>query len=247
VTLATWQVNTTKEQSDSLFEAYAELHHNFEDFQEKKGISGYYYLYNNRMTGAFLHKGEHAGKAKATAIWEPVLKKLTSFPNMIQTNFTVVEYPSFKTYFDARFGAIDGGSSMAMPRPWDQAGSRLVARHGPEEMMKEPVAKAITNLDSRLLGAKHFQDKNLTAALRAAFPSQLEGKSQILQGHLVSGNKVHRPDEDVPVAPAWRTALSHVIGYKVQGKSSVDSLRVLAPETGAYANEVCFRLFRKFL
>jgi hypothetical protein len=42
------------------------------------------------------------------------------------------------------------------------------------------------------------------------------------------------------VLPAWRSALTHVIGYKVAGKTSVDSLRKISPNGGAYANEVRF-------
>jgi hypothetical protein len=236
----TWQINATKPNSDGIWESWSELHRNFEDFQENHGISGYYYHYGSRITGGFMHKGEHAGKAKAEAIWQPVLKKLTSYPDVIQTNFTIIEYPWFKQYFDARFGSIDGGPEMAPTAPWDQTGPRrLGRRHGPGEMAKEPIPQAMTNLDSRLLGAKHLANKNLTAAMKAAFPATLPAKQQLIQGHLVSGGKVHRPDDDIAVLPAWRSALTHVIGYYAPGKTTVDSLRAIAPESGAYANEVC--------
>jgi FAD/FMN-containing dehydrogenase len=239
VTFTYWEINSTKPNSEGIWDAYGELHKHFEDFAANHGLSGYYYHYGSRMTGAFLHKGEHAGKAKAEAVWLPVLKKLSSFPDVVQTNLTITEYSWFKQYFDARFGSIDGGNEKAPTAPWDQAGShRMSKRHGPGEVMNEPVPAPMANLDSRLLGARHLQSKNLTAALKAAFAFKLPAKQQLLQGHLVAGGKVHKPDDDNSVLPAWRTALTHVIGYQTPGLASVDSLRLLAPDSGAYANEV---------
>jgi len=66
----------------------------------------------------------------------------------------------------------------------------------------------------------------------------LPQQNPIIQGHLVGGNKVHRPDDpDTAVLPAWRKMYTHVIGYKIIGKPGVESLRQLAPDMGAYANE----------
>jgi len=238
VTFVTWQLNSTKPNSDGIWETFSELHRQFDNLVANHGVSGYYYHYGSRINTMFLHKGEHAGKAKAVAIWEPLLKKLTSYPDVIQTNFTVVEYPWFKQYFDARFGSIDGGPTKVPVSPWEQAGTRrLSRRHGPGEMAREPVPAPIANLDSRLLGVQHFASKNLTAALKGAFPFGTDPRVQILQGHLVSGGKAHKPDDDTAVLPAWRNTLTHVIGYNTPGKASIDSLRQLAPDSGAYANE----------
>ena len=128
--------------------------------------------------------------------------------------------------------------------PWDQAAKntqaaapKLARRHGPGEHDREPVASAIANLDSRLLGAADLAHPDLKAALKGAFPRGLEPRQTLLQGHLVGGGRVARPDDDTSVLPAWRAALTHVIGYKVPGKTSVDALRRLSPGGGAYANE----------
>jgi hypothetical protein len=187
----------------------------------------------------FLHKGAYSGKAKAEAVWAPILKKLTSYPDVAQANFTIVEYPWFKQYFEARFGVIDGGPSKVPVAPWEQTStSKVTKRHGPGEMAREPVAAPMANLDSRLLGVQHFASKNLTAALKGAFPGGTDPRVGLLQGHLASGGKVHKPDDDTSVLPAWRNTLTHIIGYNVPGKSTIDSLRQLAPDSGAYANEV---------
>lgn len=244
VTYTTWQINTTKENGDGMWDAYAELHHHFTDFVDNKSMSGFYYIYPNRMTGGFLHLGQGAGKTKAEAIWAPLIKKLTSYPDLNLTKLVYDEYPTFKAYFDARFGAIDKEAKPgeAKPKmPWDEArrmiDDQLEKRHDPGEHMTEPVPAAMAILDSRLLGAKHFEHKNLTQILKAAAPFALGGQQAILQGHLVSGGKAWKPDDDTAVLPAWRSTYVHLIGYNVPGKVSVDSLRTLAPETGAYANE----------
>jgi hypothetical protein len=48
ITGASWVINTATNDSDALWKSFAELHRSFPDFADKKGISGYYYLYPNR-------------------------------------------------------------------------------------------------------------------------------------------------------------------------------------------------------
>jgi hypothetical protein len=239
ITFTFWEMNVTDPKSDGIWDAYTELHRHLADFS-KKGMSGYYYNYGNRLTGAFLHKADSVGKAKAQATWEPVLAKMVSYGGLRQTNFTITEHDSFKSYFDARFGKI----GQMKETPWDQAAKnkpatapKLARRHGPGEHDREPMASAIANLDSRLLGAAELAHADLKAALKGAFPRGLGPRQTLLQGHLVGGGKVAHPDDDTAVLPAWRSALTHVIGYKVPGVTSIESLRKLAPKSGAYANE----------
>jgi FAD/FMN-containing dehydrogenase len=239
ITFTFWELNVTDPASDGVWDAYTELHRHLADFSSKR-ISGYYYHYGNRLTGAFLHKADGAGKAKAQAIWEPLLAKMVSFGGLKQSNFSVVEHTHFKSYFDSRFGKL----GQMKETPWDQAAKntqaaapKLARRHGPGEHDREPVASAIANLDSRLLGAADLAHPDLKAALKGAFPRGLEPRQTLRQGHLGGGGRVARPDDDTSVLPAWRAALTHVIGYKVPGKTSVDALRRLSPGGGAYANE----------
>jgi len=101
-----------------------------------------------------------------------------------------------------------------------------------------PVANPMANLDSRLLGAEHFKSPKLKELLKESAPFSLGVAQALVQGHLVSGNMTHKLGDDTSVLPAWRKAYAHVITYNVPGKASADSLRKLAPESGAYANEV---------
>jgi len=209
-----------------------------------------------------LHHANYSGTANAKKVWTPILDKMSTYPTMTKASINIVEYPTYKGYFDARFGAIDK-MKMDMPpapkAPWEQAGRRrrgvISPRHGPGMESGAPVPNAIVNLDSRLLGAAHFAHPNLTSILKASSPFALGGTSAVVQGHLVSGNKAHRPDDDsmfpprfhgreriltriASVLPAWRKAYVHTIGYNTPGKASIDALRSISPESGAYANEV---------
>ncbi|KAF2428253.1 FAD-binding domain-containing protein [Tothia fuscella] len=251
ITLANWSVNTTIKDGDGLWDAYAYLHTKFVDLADNKGVTAYYYAYPTRIQSTILHTANHSGKTNAEAVWKPILEKMSSFANMTKPTLEITEYPTFKAYFDARFGAIDKpmGSAKEAPRtnPWDAPPRRslrndlhmLYPRHGPGEEMKSPEPSAIANLDSRLLGAEHFAHPELARILRDAAPwrKQLNNSQAVIQGHLIGGGKVLKPDDDTSVLPAWRKTYVHLIGFNSPGLASVDSLRKLAPDMGAYANE----------
>jgi hypothetical protein len=253
ITLTQWRLNSTVKNGDGMWDAYAYLHTKMVDLIEKHSTSMYYYIYPGWIQGVALHQANYSGKANAEKVWTPILAKMSSFSNMTTTKVEYNEYPNFKGYFDARFGAIDGATpKKETPMPWDQthrAAKMLMPRHGPGEEMKSPEPAAIANLDSRLLGAEHFKHPDLAKMLKAAAPwaSGLNGSQAVIQGHLVGGGKVHNPDDDTGVLPAWRKAYSHVIGYNIPGQANVDSLRKLAPDSGAYANEVSYTLSLNFL
>jgi hypothetical protein len=149
-----------------------------------------------------LHHANYSGEATAKKVWTPILDKMAAYPTMSKASLSIVEYPTYKAYFDARFGAIDKPMVMEKPppAPWETAGRRkrgiISARHGPGMESGAPEPNAIVNLDSRLLGAAHFAHPNLTAILKESAPFAIGGSSAVVQGHLVSGNKAHRPDDD---------------------------------------------------
>jgi FAD/FMN-containing dehydrogenase len=200
VTAVSWTLNsTTGVENPGIWEAYAALHRMFPDWADNKGVSGYYYHYGNRIGSIFLHKGEHSNRVKVEALWKPALETLEKLPNVKMQNFTIVEHPTFKSYFDSRFGAIDRpGAPRGEAAPWEQKGGRFVdgmyepfvltKRHEPEQTYEASQPKPPVGLDSRLLGKEHFESKNLTAALRAAFPT-VQGFPPLIQGHLIGGNK----------------------------------------------------------
>jgi hypothetical protein len=177
------------------------------------------------MRAVILAGGPASGPARSKAIWDPILKKMASFPNMSEPRKEYQHYETYKDYFDTRFGPIDK--------------KHMSKRHGPgSDMSKPPEPQGIIGLDSRLLGAKHFKNPNLSKYLKDASPVVLGKSVGGLQGHFVAGGKVSHPDDDTAVLPAWRTALVHLIGTRSATSVGVQSLRELSPESGAYANEV---------
>jgi hypothetical protein len=183
----------------------AYLHTQFVDLVEKNGVSGYYYIYPNSIKGVMLHQANYSGEATAKKVWTPILEKMSSYPDMSKASISISEYPTYKAYFDARFGAIDKPMNMEKPAPapWETAGRKrtLAPRHGPGMESGAPEPNAIVNLDSRLLGAAHFAHPNLTSILKAAAPFAIGGTSAVIQGHLVSGGKAHHPDDDSAFSP----------------------------------------------
>lgn len=59
---------------------------------------------------------------------------------------------------------------------------------------------------------------------------------------MLAGNKVAKPDNETSAVPAWRTAIVHAVGMNLAGIMSMDGFQELAPEMGAYGNEVCANL-----
>jgi hypothetical protein len=194
------------------------------------GVSGYYYIYPNAIKGVFLHPANISGTANAQKFWTPYLEKLATFPTMQKAEVKYFEYPDFKSYFDRHFGKIDG--------PMDSCAGTMSGmgsmkkRHGPGSEDKDPIPQPISPLDSRLLGVSHFNHPDFKAALKATSPAF----GGILQGHLVSSGKSSATDNETSVLPAWRKANVHLIGFRA-GNISIDSLRKVSPDSGAYANE----------
>lgn len=228
VTAADFTVSSTGGYyNDGIWDAYSYFLSQMPEIV-KKGVSGYFYFQPNLIRTLMIHPGDIAGTAKVEAFWKPYLDKMSSFASMKPANLSIYNYGSFKPYFDAHFGAIDS-------IPDDGCVPNMRKRHGPGMDMASPSPSGPMPLDSRLLGEEHLTSPNLKAALKAA--------SVNLQGHLVANPGFTY--ENTSVLPAWRKAYVHLIGTKMvlgnRTLSSVDSLRKLAPDMGAYANEVCLR------
>ncbi|KAK3077145.1 hypothetical protein LTS18_011099 [Coniosporium uncinatum] len=226
-----WINTTTGANNPELFDAYSYLHTQFPSLVSK-GVTGYYYLWNGGIDVKMMTTGKDSGEANVRRIWQPIWDKLNASEALNVKMSLLITYPNFKAFFDGRFGPIESMPDMDFKQ-------RLNKRHGPGGDGNEAVPKpeGIVPLDSRLLGAEHFASPNLTQALEQANPAALGVPMGGLQGHLVAGGKVMDPDDDTSVLPAWRKAYVHVIGIKTLGMRGVDSLRRLAPGSGAYANE----------
>ena len=249
ITVATWWINATDSENpgEGVWDAMTYLHSQFPAIN-KQGVQGYYYLYPNALKGIFAMTDDEGTQEDSKAIWEPILEKLASFDGMEPAVKEYHDFPSYVEYFNAK---IEGGPCGDDGHDHDhgdddghdhgdmdgthQHKRGLVKRHGGGEPM------GITPLDSRLLGQSHLESPELTQALKDAMPRVPNGQ---LRGHLVGGGKVLDPDDDTSVLPAWRQAYVHLIGTgealvgNGEGQFNVDSLRALAPDMGAYVNEV---------
>jgi len=197
-----------------------------------KGVTGYYYLWNGAIDVKTMTTSRNSGEANVRRIWQPIWDKLNASEALNVKLSLLNTYPNFKAFFDDRFGPIESMPHMDLKQ-------RLSKCYGPGGDGDEAVPKpeGIVPLDSRLLDAEHFASPNLTQALKQANPAVLGVFMGGLQGHLVAGGKVVDPDDGTSVLPARRTAYVHIISIKTLGLRRVDSLRRLAPGSGAYANE----------
>jgi hypothetical protein len=93
----------------------------------------------------------------------------------------------------------------------------------------EPRNRGIVPFDSRLLSAEHLRSPNITFAMREA-----QGNYGIL---LCAPGQAVGDGSQVAANPGWRNATALIVGFK-SGGANLDGLRKLAPDMGAYINEV---------
>ncbi|PGG95888.1 hypothetical protein AJ79_09825 [Helicocarpus griseus UAMH5409] len=223
VTVSNWWINATNADNpgQGYWDAAAYLHSQFPVINEQ-GVQGYYYVYPNAMKGIFLTADEQAGQEAAQAIWTPILEKLAEFDGMEPAETKYTDFSSYKEFYTAILGGGHGGCGHQHKR----AIAKRHDGHGATPM-------GIIPMDSRLLGKEHLESQDLAQALQDAMPQVEQGQ---LRGHLIGGGAVLSSTEDTAVLPAWRQTYVHLIGTGV-GDFKVDSLRKLAPDTGAYVNE----------
>ncbi|KAF1982276.1 FAD-binding domain-containing protein [Aulographum hederae CBS 113979] len=208
-----WWLNSTSDELP-IYEAGAEL---LRAFPGLEGVSGYYNFYPGAIKGDFFTAGPDSSVASLQARFAPLLQRMQAYPGMKPIVQKTWEYPTYKSWFDARFGPLCGGDDDGMAMP-----------------------EGIIPMDSHLLGAAAFASPGLAQALKDATPHVDQG---ILRGHFVAGGQVMRNVGVNSVNPAWRRAYTHLIAVgagrigKGMGEFNVDSLKSLVPGMGAYANE----------
>lgn len=169
-----------------------------------------------------------AGIPKAKKLWEPILSVAEKFPGMQKTIYQYGNFNDFKQFFDWRY----------QPLPPKQARSPALPE-GPK------LRTSISMMDLRLLSAKHLSNPQLAYALQGSLRPI---KNAMLRGHLVGGGKVTNPETrdrvGTSVLPAWRDTFVHLIATGVGGPSAA-GLKLLAPDSGCYSNEVCWFPYTK--
>ncbi|KAK4206717.1 FAD-binding domain-containing protein [Rhypophila decipiens] len=221
------------------FEAGAYLISQF-PYLERHGVSGYSYIFLNYtipypgsnlpplsgLAMSVVLQDRINGSLDATGIFAPLRQNITArWPTALPLVFDTTEYPSFMAWWEAHHDTVVSGDNSVVT-------SRL--------------------LDETALS------KNLTA-LTAAYETlaDVDGTGTgAATAYLVSGRGVWnaRPrGGGNAVNPAWRKALSHTTAGQswthldYEGKSkraaysradaSLEPLRKLAPDSGAYVNE----------
>jgi hypothetical protein len=169
---------------------------------------------------------------------DPILEKMISMPGMERKTF-------IKTPPMANGKGVPGKTtSRALPaglfdlsgngvKAATQKTARLQRRHGPGGKML--YGMGIYDQDSRLFDEKALNDPRLANVLERAMPfDKPEGQIRV---HLTAGGKVNSERNDNSVHPAWRRAIVHSIATG-GNTPTADSFRELAPDMGAYVNEV---------
>jgi hypothetical protein len=243
MTVAKITLNATD--ADGLIEPLAYLHSVMPDLSEK-GVQGYYISFPKQFIGTFHTVGSLANAESAAKIWDPVLAKLATFPGLVKDTAKAkyIDYPSYKTYFDGTWGAAEPGDKMKRDinndepiREWWTGELRprnyLQKRHSPGESKSQAQSMGKSGGDGRLLDKAALQSPKFAAALKASMPSK---PGKMIRGALIGGGEViRRTETETSVHPSWRK--TYVTFYS---DKDVDEMAKMAPNMGAYINEVCF-------
>jgi hypothetical protein len=228
--------------ADGLIEPLAYLHSVMPELSEK-GVQGYYISFPKQFIGTFHTVGNLANAEAAAKIWDPVLAKLATYPGLVKDTAKAkyLNYPSYKTYFDATWGAAEPDEKMKRDmneepiREWWTGELRprnaLHRRHGPGESKSQAQSMGKTNGDGRLLDRAALTSPKFAAALKAAMPSK---PGKMIRGALIGGGEViKRSPTESSVHPSWRKTYVTFWSDK-----DVDDMAKMAPDMGAYINEV---------
>jgi hypothetical protein len=245
-TVTKFTINATT--PDSMIEPLAYVHSQMPDLSAK-GVQGYYLVFPKQFIGIFHTVGSLATQDTAKKIWEPVLTKVATYPGIEKesTKATYLDYPSYKTYFDATWGAEEADEMKKRDLGYDPEepvldwwngryvtrAEKLHKRHGPGESKKAPVSMGKTPGDGRLLDKDTLQNPQFAAALKSAMPSKPGG---MLRGALVGGgNVIKKSPDETSVHPSWRKTYVAFWSDK-----DVDELIKISKGMGAYPNEASF-------
>jgi FAD/FMN-containing dehydrogenase len=241
VASSTFWINTTNyKDQKSIYPAAAWLHTKFPEFADQ-GLTNYYYIHPNAMIVTSVYPGKSGMKAFLDRKWQPILRRLGTFPGMSARSiqYQSYEYNNFYTWFDeiivkrkptAR--GMGGASSLFGGL---LAGNRpLTKRHGPGSEMMATQSTGVRGTDSWLLGKEHLNSPDLAKVLEDSMPKGMDNPQ--LRGQGVGGPGVFSRGNDTSVVPAWRRTYCHII---LVGSKDPDAspMRKLAPNMGAYANE----------
>jgi hypothetical protein len=234
-----WMNTTDYEDRKSIIAPAAYIHTQFPKMKREGGFSGFLYIHPNAIQGQLIAANEFANATSMRAMLDPILDKMISMPGMDAKTFVKLppavggKGPTGKRISSLFSGSLFSGSPGDGLSVAGQGATKLLKRHGPGGKML--YGMGIYDQDSRLLGEKELADPRLADILEKAMPyDKPDGQIRV---HLTAGGMVNTDRKDTAVNPAWRKALIHNIA--TGGNTPVaNSFRELAPDMGAYVNEV---------
>jgi hypothetical protein len=201
-----------------------------------RGFSGYSYIFrqipnpfdgSNTTVGGIVFSGvlQNAAPEELRELWDPIFEHVkATWPDLFMTiYFEPKSYPSFLGWFSENYDTTSAGENS-------HVGSRLLDR--------DTLTKNLTSLSEAF---ERFTDGETSTA------------------YLISGKGVHnakpRGCSGNAVLPAWRKAYIHATfgvsfdpldpaassAAEARVQKRVAALRELAPNMGAYMNEVCLQ------
>ncbi|TID20736.1 Low-affinity potassium transport protein [Venturia nashicola] len=238
-TVTKFNINATTD--DGIFAPTAYIHSVIPDLIGK-GVQGYYLVFPKKFTAIFHTVGTLATADASKKLWEPVLSKVATYPGIQKESAvaTYLDYPDYKTYYDATWGAAEGEhkkrsmNDNEMIHDWwtgeyVRRGERhsLRKRHGPGEEKSLPKGNGKVLGDGRLLDKETLQSPKFAAALKAAMPAK-----GMMRGVLVGGSIIKKSPTETSVHPSWRKSYASIWSDK-----DVNEIATLAKGMGAYINE----------
>jgi hypothetical protein len=238
-----WMNTTDYSDRKSIIAPAAYIHTQFPKMKREGGFSGFFYIHPNAIQGQLIAANKFANATNMRAILDPILSKMISMPGMDPKTFVKVPPTADGKALVAKL--LSGKSSPGLVSGVESnspAVGKLQKRHGPGGKML--YGMGIYDQDSRLLGEKELSDPRLADMLERAMPyDKPDGQIRV---HLTAGGKVNMDRNDTAVHPAWRKALIHSIATG-GNTPTADSFRELAPDMGAYVNEVSGTKARRIL
>jgi hypothetical protein len=188
------------------------------------------------------------------AMMDPILEKMSNMPG-IEPKSLIKSPPFDRDNLASFFGGLlnpQNSNSKMSPSPLpkvdrlsntprfiggnllnlDSYTHPLIQRHDPGENMM--MGRGLWDMDSRLLGEAELKHPKLAEYLERSQPNMVDGHLRL---HVTGGGKVLQENNATSVLPAWRKTFVHILGAG-QEAGNVDSMRELAPNMGAYVNEV---------
>jgi hypothetical protein len=235
-----WMNTTEYTDRKSIVAPATYIHTQFPKMSREGGFQGYLFIHPNAIQGQLICPNKFANATNMRDILDPILEKMISMPGMDRKTMVKIppalganssSLPSFLT------GGIESNSNNATKSSKSPAiPNTLGRRHGPEGKML--YGMGIYDQDSRLLGEKELNDPRLADVIERAIPyDKPDGQIRV---HLTAGGKVNEKRNDTSVHPTWRKAIVHNIATGGDTPTA-DSFRELAPEMGAYVNEVLLK------